>query len=209
MKLTKRKKFIIYLIAALAALAGLYFLIERIAFYAEPSVSIYVAPVDSVVEIDGAEYKNGEYHLGAGKKHVIVRHDGFESKEFDIEVKSFNASRVDTYLVPSDGNFSAYAKNEADFRVLDSLEVEDDAAREFLQKYRQKMTITDVLPIVKRYEDGSFYRLYVSESDVDCFEFFCLEIDTNSDSLDSLKTYLGELGYNLDDYSYKRNIVEE
>ena len=211
---SSRAKFVVSLVVVSLALGALFLGVSAIAKYSKPSLSILVSPVDAVVEIDGEKFSNGEYEMKSGKKHVRISKDGFETKELDLDIKSWHSSYLDEYLVPDGGDFSRYATSEDDYEALKMLDLSnDEAAKSFVEAFENKMTITDFLPIATSFDLGDsksqYYRVYLDNGNADCLEFFCLKIESNYDSLDNLKGLFEEYGYNLDGYSYIKTITEE
>ena len=207
MKVPKKAKFWILFILCMGGCVLLYLAISHLAWVSEPSISVFVTPVNAKITIDGEEFKNGEYRISSGKKKVSISADGFESIDEEIDVKSWHSFRLHRYLKPSDGDYSRYLKSSDSYSILNSLSDLDKEAKDFLSKSNQKMTISDILPIVET-DEGVFYRVYLDEGNSNCLEFFCLKIETNADSLDGLKHLVSSYGYNLDDYSYYKESVE-
>ena|GEM_PF-844387 len=215
MKKTKIVRFALLLVIALAIVGILYYLLTRIGFYSRSSVSVLVTPVDAKVEIDGNEYKNGEYVLDKGKKHVKISKAGYQTKEYDIEMKSWHSAMVHDYLMPDDGNFSNYLANEDSFELLKLADIDDNTVKDFIKKAEQKYTIADILPLSENrktefhgVEKDQYLRIFVEKGNADCFEFFCLKLESNLQPEDFAREVLAGYGYNLDDYSFVSVVLD-
>ena len=125
------------------------------------TISIYVAPSEAVIELNGGEYDNfQEYDVMPGKYHVKISMEEMETKEFDFEIFDGEFKRIKTYLLDSEGGFSYYLENPDEVLVLkeavtkDGLnsvpkndDEQDKNALEFATKFLEKEAAEQNLPI--------------------------------------------------------------
>ncbi len=127
------------------------------------TISIYVAPSEAEIELNGGKYDNfQEYDVMPGKYHVKISMEEMQTKEFDFEIFDGEFKRVKTYLLDSEGGFSYYLGNPDEMLVLENAVAEENrgdniasensgeqdvAVREFIEGYKKITSIQDVLPL--------------------------------------------------------------
>ena len=71
-------------------------------------INISVTPLDAVVTVDGHEYENGwSYRLMPGEHEVVISHEGFVTKTFNVEIGSDEIANMTAYLV-GEGEFEGF-----------------------------------------------------------------------------------------------------
>ncbi len=190
-------------ILVLMVILGLVLLFVSLKLIFSATLDVLVVPTDAEIMVDGEKYDNGLYeHLAVGKKHVIIRKDGFYEKEFDIELKRDEVTRLYAHL---DGNQEWYEelKDENTLYLLDIIyEYEGQIKKDdLLEKY----PIMSELPIVyEKYSNN--YTQYISFR-IDggkydnCDEEFCLKItDISGENYERALNLIKDRGYNPDNY---------
>ena len=179
------------------------------------TVDIMVAPMNATVELNGAKYENMRSHnVMPGDYHVKISMEGMQTKEYDFSIEKDGFVRVWTYLLDANGGFDYYLSHPDDAMLLDDVISDDDkVAQSFVDEYKQKIGIVDILPInYDAYSDDfSEYVQYgtrVDNSRDDCPKVACLVIEDNTGGNEQrAKDKIREYGYNPDDYEIKYEYV--
>ena len=172
----------------------------RLTFSAK--LDVLVVPADASVLINGKEYDNGVYeNLQVGKAKVSISKEGFDSQEFEIELKRNEETRLYTYL---EGNEEWYDSADTNTQYLLDIINEyrgEQQTVELLNKY----PIMKSVPIVieKFYNNYTEYISYRIDGGIfeGCEKEFCLKItDISGGNYERALQTIRDKGYDADDY---------
>lgn len=179
------------------------------------TIDILVAPRDATVTLNGKKYNNLEQHdILPGNYHVEIFMDNMQSKSYDIIMENNGFARIHDYLLDNDGGYDYYLSHPDDASTLANIISDNDqSAQKFIEKYQQKYSIIELLPIdYDAYtDDFAYYYQYTIDQDdrEDCPKVVCLVIrDYTGGSEDLAKNKIKELGYDLNDYEINYKYVE-
>lgn len=165
-------------------------------------LKILVAPTIARIEVDGKEYKNGTHKMAPGEVKIMVSCDGFETEEKSIVLTAGQMTEFYTYLIPLDGDYSWYSKNEDNEMLLNT--IGDAMATSESKKYSEMNPIIRDLPIIyANYDEKWNYTEFRIDGGVfeDCTRAFCVKItDTTGGNYDHALKLIKEKGYNPEDY---------
>ena len=170
------------------------------------TIDVKVAPIDAVVELNGAKYENLKSHnIAPGSYHVKISMDGMQSKEFDINAADGGLERIWTYLLDSEGGFGYYMSHPEDAVIL--RDVADDYAKDFLAEYNKLNSIQEVLPLQysNTFEENATEVVSISVRwgvDKECKEkAFCLIVhDYTGKNTEKALQLIRDAGFNPNDY---------
>lgn len=191
-------KLILVIVIPIAIIVPVIFLIISIGKSA--TLNILVTPLDSTVSINGANYANGTYRFFPGEVSVKIEHEGLDTKEYNIELKSSTTTLLYDYL-SSGEDFSYYESHPADYKALKF--VYDDTALDFINKRERANSITDILPLnAIKYYPPTNYKIIVKNAsqESNCTSLVCLKIFDDSDGRFASADLLREYGYDINDY---------
>ena len=169
---------------------------------------VMVAPTSATVKINGIAYTNGTYNLYPGKAKVEISKDGFDKKEYDLEIKAHETATIYAALAQGD-DYSWYKTHGKDYEILKL--VGDKASYKYIEKTENAKLIVAVLPL-KKVEmltkgkvssDGKpFHETVITNGSADkkCHSVFCLKIKDNTGNDDVAKQLVNEAGFNFEDY---------
>ena len=175
------------------------------------TIDIRVAPAEATISLNDNQYNNFESHeIFPGNYHVKISMDKMQTKEYDISLENDGYAKIWDYLLDDNGSFDYYISHPSDELILSEIAKEDDqSAQAFIEKYKKKIAILNILPInYDAYTDNfAFYTQYHIKNDdsvENCPKIACLIIEDNTGgneqrALDRIK----ESGFNPDDYEIK------
>ncbi len=171
------------------------------------TISIYVAPSEAVIELNGGKYDNfQEYDVMPGTYHVKISMDEMQTKEFDFTIADGEFKRVRTYLLDAEGGFGYYLENPDEILTLEEA-ADDEKAKEFVENYNRLTSIQSVLPLEysNTYDFGATEpeSINISWSDGDkCDEQpFCLVVrDLSGNNHEKALEMIREAGFDPGDY---------
>ncbi len=167
------------------------------------SLDLLVVPTDATIMVDGERFENGIYeNLTAGKKKVVISREGFDTAEYEIELKRGETTRLYAHL----GGNPDWYKNLTDQDTLYLLDIiYEYEGQQQLKELRAKYPIMESLPIVfekyfNNYTEYVNYRIDGGEYK-ECKSDFCLKItDYSGGNYDRALNLIREKGYTPDDY---------
>ncbi len=167
------------------------------------SLDLLIVPTDATIMIDGERYENGIYeNLMAGTKKVVISREGFDTAEYDIELKRGELTRLYAHL----GGNPEWYENLTDQDTLYLLDIiYEYEGQQQLKELRAKYPIMESLPIVferyfNNFTEYVHYRIDGGEFN-ECENSFCLKItDYSGGNYDRALDLMREKGYNPDDY---------
>lgn len=170
------------------------------------TVDILVAPMDSVIELNGAKYENMQSHnVAPGDYHVKISMEGMQTKEFEISVENDGFVRIWTYLLDAEGGFEYYMNHPDDAMILK--DVADDEARVWFDEYSKIQGIQGVLPLTfsNTFEENATEIVSISVnwgSGDECNErVYCLIIhDYTGKNTEKALSMIRDAGYDPNDY---------
>lgn len=164
-------------------------------------VNILVAPIDVEVKIDGKKV-NGSTRFYP-KEHVLVElsKEGFEKKEFYIDLKSNETVLIHDFLKHKTDGMGYYLKNKNDLELLKI--IQNDETKDFFNKINKNSTIMRILPIKNSVSDNNGTVEYTEISnDASDKCVMCLKIQTNyGNNMEKIKNVFKKYGYNYDDFN--------
>ena len=199
------RKNIIVLLLILVAVVIANFAIESAK---TAKLVILVTPTDSIVEVDGKRFANGTYKMYPRNAKVAVSKDGFDTEEYNIELKANETATV--YAVLSQGNsYAWYSSHEQDYEILKL--IKEDKAADFIKNNEKKSEISSILPLSRvimldentaNKTGVSSHETYISNGTDNtlCMSNFCLRVSDNTGSNDTIKQLIKEAGYKYEDY---------
>lgn len=166
------------------------------------TLDIVVVPTEAKILINGEEYKNGVYqNVRTGKAKVNISLDGFETQEFEIELKRDERTRVYTYL---EGDAGWYEGMDEDSSYLLDI-INEYKGEQQTVELKDKYPIMSDIPIVyerylNNYTEYVSYRIDGGEYE-GCEQEFCLKItDISGGNYERALKSIREKGYNPSDY---------
>ena len=122
------------------------------------TINFNIAPTDAKIQIDGrGEYYNGSYQVHPGKHTITISHDGLETKNFEIDLKSGYDTTLAAFLKGTNNSYEFYElkDNYESFQKLAQIAGKDNnittdhdtSAEEFIADFQHTLTIMDTLPI--------------------------------------------------------------
>lgn len=178
----------------------LFIVLMKMSFAA--TLDVLVVPTEARVLVNGQEYQNGVYEgLMAGTVQVEISLEGFETQQFELELKRNETTRLYTYLK---GNESWYQNaDENNLKMLDII-LEHEGELE-TKKLTAKYPIMKDLPMVyENYTDG--FTKYVSYridggQYAQCKQEFCVKItDISGGSYETALKTMQSYGYSPSNY---------
>ena len=166
-------------------------------------LDLNIAPLSSKITLDGIAISQGTNEVEAGSHHLAFSADGFDSKEYDIEVKSNQTNSITDFLYNTENGLKYYEANDAEMDVLRASNNEE--AKQFAAAFDKKISIRTDLPIDVEYgEIGAYLAMTVEfgYGAEPCQTRLCLLVDTHDteEARQALSLALSERGYNLADY---------
>ncbi len=172
-------------------------------------VEVLVAPVGAEITIEGQAYHNGVYELAPREYTATISLEGFETQTLAITIKRGELSKLYTYLTPTDKDYSFYEKRAN----MESLEALIKIAGDNQPKFLQKLMLVDEGEIAFSACDGEATRTNCDSVKVkygyerECGWQLCLKItgrrtELTNGVLDEVKRELALKGYDLNDYKY-------
>ena len=197
-----KNHFIYFLMGAFMLVLALIFVLITINLNYSAKLDILVVPTDSTIKINGTEYENGLYeNIHVGRAKVQISKEGFDSQEFEIDLKRDEETRIYTYL---QGNEEWYRDIDEQTQYLIDIINEYNGEQQTLQLV-DKYPIMSVIPmVVEKYSNN--YTEYVSYridggKFSDCEQEFCLKItDISGGNYNRAIETIRSSGYNPDDY---------
>lgn len=164
-------------------------------------LEILVAPTSAEILIDGEKYQNGIYDgMEEGVYTVKILQDGFNTEEFQIELKSDETTKLYKYLKGNDGYYENHMEDLEIMRLVSEYEVGLVA-----QNYLEKYPIMKVLPlVVEKYAEDfteyTWFRIDGGKYD-ECEKEFCLKItDMSGGNYEKALKMIQKKGFDPDDY---------
>jgi hypothetical protein len=163
------------------------------------------------VKIGDKIYETGTSKIDPGEYKVVVSAEGFESKEFTLNVKSGSIASVITYLVNKEEGMNYFERDSHDLAILNEMNVKDDEIlKSFLDEYNKKMEIAYILPMDVSFTDptynsrltGHTVKAYMEDgsSEDDCKRAFCIKLSGIRIDKEKIAKQVAEKGYDLNDY---------
>ena len=178
------------------------------------TVDIQVAPSEAVIELNGHAYANFASHdILPGNYHVTISMEGMQTKEFDLVLENDGFAKIKTYLLDENGGFGYYITHPDDEPLLAEI-ANDQASKEFVEKYNKAMSIIEQLPLLYDDYTADFseyikYEIDLDERD-DCAKILCLKvIDSTGGNEQVAMSKIVEMGYNVDDYDIEYEYVPD
>ena len=183
------------------------------------TISLNIAPLDATISINGnTHYTNGQYDITPGTYEVKISHDGLKTKTFSVNIEPHHFVSVTTFLTDDNGGFEFYQmrNNYDSFQKLKTIASAennittdgDTSAQEFIVKYEQILSISDVLPL-KGYlyaepsvnmSTGGF-AIHEGKDNQACEKTACLLVKYyGKDYENAVIEKIKEANYNPDDY---------
>ena len=167
------------------------------------SLDVLVVPTDATILIDGEKFENGIYeNLLVGKRKVVISREGFDTMEFEIELKRDERTRIYEYL---GGNSEWYASlTDPDTLYLIDI-IKEYHGQQQLVDLRARYPVMESLPIIfehyyNNYTEYISYRIDGGQYK-ECKQSFCLKItDFSGGNYNRALDYMREKGYNPSDY---------
>ncbi len=179
-------------------------------YFGDPSptktlLDLNIAPLSSAITLDGNSIQQGTSEVEPGTHHLAFSADGFNSKEYDIEVKANQTNSVSDYLTNNENGFEYYLFHASDMEVL--MTVKDEDVKEFVENYKHAYTIFSKLPMEHSfYTDNGLGKVTIKDgrSSHRCKKYLCLEVSSIADTLTEAKSGVMEAlhnsGYSITDY---------
>ncbi len=183
------------------------------------TVVFNIAPIDATISVNGdSHYTNSQYSIAPGKYDIKISHDGLESKNLSIDIKSNHFVSVATFLAGADNNFDYYEANNhyESFNKLKSIASADNnstidndtSAQDFIASFGRKVSILDTLPVSDYiYAEPSVgsptsgFTIRDGRDEDQCEKSTCLLVEYfGKDHEKAVKNKLRELGYSTEDY---------
>ena len=181
-------------------------------------IEINVTPLDAEVSINGAGgYKNGTYSFAPGTYEIRISRDGFETKNFTIELAPHNIANITTYLVGENGDFEFYElkDNYESMLLLEEIVGADNnittdgdsSAEEFVEEYRRNYRLwQDNIPMhYTDYQDTDEGREIIknitvkANYDEDCAKSLCVKVlMAHTDDKEFVEQILKDQKFNLE-----------
>ena len=168
------------------------------------TISLFIAPSDATILIDGKRYKNGTYEITPGDHTVSISRDDFTPKEYPFTTTEGQTTELRDYLEPLyDKDW--YSKNEADGMILGSI-LEGKALKDSLTLY-EKYPIISILPINVEYFSNNYadyikYSISYQTSE-DNKSITIIITDHTGGNLQTAIDNLKTRGYDIAQYEYK------
>lgn len=217
-----RKTIIAFGFLMLIALVVFILVVPAIKKISRPAfLDILVAPLDSIVQIDGNTYGNGVYEFEPGTYVATISSDGFESKTIELELEKNKTTDLYLYLEQDNGKWDYYQKRH-NAQSLDALlkingyseptlspTDHDETDSDFVHA----MSISAYMPVYfsicgepasrMNCDAISIYYDYSEQ----CNNELCLIItgrrkEINQETLTKVNSELQERGFSLNDYKY-------
>ena len=195
----------IIVIICVGALIALPFLVYRPKI---SSIEISVAPSFAKIEINGQTYNNGVHEFEPGEYEAVISADGFESKKVKVTVEKEKSAKLSDYLLNTEEGLAYFERSEADLRSLEAIDKAE--IKEFLDDYRKKVSIREVLPIDASYDmaaalglpGNELYEQTVKDGSNDprCKKAFCLLVTGYKLNEAKIREAVSAKGYNLANY---------
>ena len=168
-------------------------------------LDLNIAPLSSKITLDGNDIGQGISEVVPGTHHLAFSAEGFNSKEYDIEVKANQTNSVSDYLMNNENGLEYYLFSVTDMEVLKTVKSED--VKEFIDNYNHAYTLFPKLPIEHTfYTDDGLGKVIIKDgrSSRRCKKYLCLEVDSITDTLTEAKSGVMEAlhnsGYSITDY---------
>ena len=166
-------------------------------------LDLNIAPLSSKITLDGIAITQGTSEVEAGTHHLAFSAEGFESKEYDIEIKGNQTNSITDFLYNSENGLKYYEANDAEMDVLRASSNEE--AKQFAAEFDRKYSIRADLPFDVEFGSyGSFAIMTVEfgYGEAPCQTRLCLLVDTHDtdEARQALKNELYKLGYSYGDY---------
>lgn len=167
------------------------------------TVDILVAPMDSVIELNGAKYENMQSHnIAPGDYHVKISMEGMQTKEFEISVENDGFVRIWTYLLDAEGGFEYYMNHPDDAMILEDA-ADNEAGKAFVTRYNKIVSIANVLPLeyYDRENPADPIGIFIEQDKEICKENVdCLSVYGGERHQEIAFELIREAGYSPDDY---------
>lgn len=189
---------------SIALIIGI-FIVNSVKDYS-PSITLLdlnLAPLNSKITLDGNTVSQGTNEVTAGTHHLAFSAAGFESKEYDIDVKANETNSITDYLLNAENGLKYYESNDAEMDVLRASS--DEEAKEYAAAFDRKYKIRTDTPFELEYGDIGTYgiaNVEFGEGTDKCQTRLCLIVGTyeTEDSRSALIQALLNLGYRYADY---------
>lgn len=197
-----KKHILVFTIGALLLILVLIFMAVSFIVNYSATLDILVVPTDAMVMINGEQYENGIYeNMHIGKTHVSISLEGFDSQDFEIELKRGEKTRLYTYL-DTDSDWYQNIDDNTQYLIDIINEYKGELeTKELMDKYP---VMKDIPIVVEEYFNNyTQYVYYRIDGGIyeECEQEFCLKItDISGGNYDRALQTLREKGYNPDDY---------
>lgn len=172
------------------------------------SIEFTVAPSFAKIEINGQTYNNGVYEFEPGEYEALISADGFESKKVKLTLGKEENAKLSEYLLNTEEGLAYFERSEADLRSLEAIDKTE--VKEFLESYRKKVSIRNILPIDASYDmsatlglpGNELYEQTIKDGSDDprCKKAFCLLATGYRLNEAKLREAVSDKGYNLANY---------
>lgn len=190
-------------IALIMLIAILLAIWNAVSIAGKEKVEIYIAPLDSVVTINGKRIKDTSTYLKEGSYSYSVTRDHFTPMSGTLVVKKGASSSIIAPLDPLDNEGRTLYKQ----RRNDYLRLEDfanTAATIKGENFQEKNPIVGLLP----YSNMLFTIGYKNDPSDNSGESIILTIHTTPDYYDAAVTQISNWGYDPVDYKIEINKEE-
>lgn len=164
-------------------------------------VSILVTPTSSKTLIDNREYKNGTYKITRGKHTVKISKEGFETKEYEVDIKDAKYNIYNFLESNDDSTKNWYSEHPTDQSLLDP--ILSQINEQELNRLQKNNPIISMLPInIDEYRNNKTEKIKYSLSYKFDENNNLVLIFTNysGNNLNEVIRKLKDKGFNYDDY---------
>lgn len=189
-------------------------------------ITFNVVPADSQISLNGKSgYSNGSYRLAPGVYDVEISHEGFDTKNFKVDLGKDDISTIITFLHQGD-NFDFYTLRDNIGDYLNLAEIasagynqttdQDISAEGFIDKinyntklYQEELPIDYTEYMRSENKDIMAYNIAIRRA-IDknsCTKYLCIEaIMILTDDKNIVNSMLEDAGFNLEDFEIEYKI---
>ena len=173
------------------------------------TIDLLIAPASSNIEIDGQKYVNGKHRIASGKHVVKISKEGFDSKEEEIEIQKDETYIYYEYLLQPENSMDWYKDHEEDSLLLET--IIPALSEKNLKKLQEQYPLLKQLPINEDYYINNYAKhikysiSYKTNNDKITILITSYTKDSATYAQEKIKT----LGFNLNDYIIKYEIIDE
>ena len=166
------------------------------------TLSFFIAPESSKIEIDGKSYKSGD-QIEEGEYTATISKEGFETQTIEFVARAGEKVFLETYLIQNDGGEDWYATHEEDDEIR--WYIDENRFQAKLEEFYNNNPILRELPIKIEYysNDYSTYTRYEIESDIDeGYTSFIIKIsDYTGGNYENALSKIRNAGFDPEDYT--------